>query len=427
MKVSQKALSRYRKEVNGQAELARAYVLKSLDEYFRQNPDAGTADGRKFAIELLKASMPNFCDAAGTLAADFFDEICEAEGIEVSSQLYDTTDWDKVEDKIRYFAGRLNDDDVDAFKRDVVNATHYFVKRSAYENMIRNCEANEVRYARVPSGFETCSFCFMLASRGFVYRSEERARGAHGYHDNCDCCVVPGKKGRTVIEGYDPETMYRNWSMCEKAIGGDAEAREAWKSLPHDERDAYIQRHKSEELAFRQFRTNRIMREVETRDWHWLYTGKRPEYKILDGATPSDDEKETAKRLEPFGFKSEFRPTNDEDRTSDVFFVSGDRNTPWEFKHPIGDGRWTINHQFEEAAGQCSRIVIDITDIEKPETGPRWNRETIEEEAAKQLQYPFRITKGKHKGDTCVFDEVILVSKEGPYCRKFKRQEKEKR
>lgn len=279
-------MSNYRNEVNAQAELASAYVRKSLDEYFRQNPNASTADGRRFAIELLKAALPNFTAVAETLAADFFDEVMEVERVTVDSRLFDTTDYSVIEDKVRYFARMLNGKDEETFKREVVDATHYFVKRSAYENLVRNCDANKVRYARVPSGFETCSFCFMLASRGFVYHSEATARGLHGYHNHCDCCIVPGVKGRTKIEGYDPKGMHDRWCACAETARLDP------GTLNADARKA-------------------ILREVEMRDFHWLYTGEVPkvryssEKKKLEILKDRPHEDRTAHRMSDLGFKCE--------------------------------------------------------------------------------------------------------------------------
>ena len=425
MRVMKSTLDRYRKEVDDQAELARAYVSRALDEYFRQNPNASTADGRRFAIALLEAALPNFTDAAGTLAVDFFDEMMEAEGIEVDSQLYDTTDYSVIEEKVRYFADKLNEHDEAAFKKQVVDATHYFVKRSAYDNMVMNCDANNVRYARVPSGFETCAFCFMLASRGFVYLSEAKARGEHAYHDNCDCCIVPGAKGRTRIDGYDPGTMYRNWASCRRAIGGSKEIMREWLALSDDERREWIVRHDSESKAYNRFMQDRVMAEVRTRDWHWLYTGNPPHYKILEGSKPSEDERETAKRLSLFGFQSFFRPTRAAEgkRTSDVFFGNGESGDRWEFKKPTGDGRWTVFHQLEEAAGQSKKVVIDISVLEKPESGQRWNRKSIEDEVIDQISRVFKVPKGSQKGQPWVFEEVILISDDRTYCRRIVNKE----
>lgn len=54
-------------------------------------------------------------------------------------------------------------------------------------------------YARVPQGDETCAYCVTLASRGYVYHSEDTARAAG--HLGCDCAVVPFAKSKE-INGY---------------------------------------------------------------------------------------------------------------------------------------------------------------------------------------------------------------------------------
>ena len=64
-----------------------------------------------------------------------------------------------------------------------------------------------VRYARVPSGVDTCDWCYMLAARGAVYYSETSAgkKGLHeAFHPGCNCSVVP-MWGLNGLEGYDPE------------------------------------------------------------------------------------------------------------------------------------------------------------------------------------------------------------------------------
>ena len=341
--MTQAALERYRKRLSRQSQLASGLVSRSLDAYFAQNPGGSTADARAFAVELLKTSLPNFCDAAGTLAADFFDEMMAAENIDASGELYDTTDWSIVEDKVRYFAGKLNGGDVAAFKRDVVDSTRFFVMRSAYDNMVENCKAGNVRYARVPSGFETCAFCFMLSSRGFVYHSEMTARGLHGYHAHCDCIIVPGAKGRTRIDGYDPQTMADNWERCAQTAG------------THDPRA--------------------VMREVETRDWHWLYTGEAPNVtfedddvkkKVLD---ENPHELRTAERLARCGidarFIRDYREIRDQEgvrrRIGLPDFANGvEIKTPMSSRNPFG----AVDNYLENCSGkeQLKRIIIDNTE-----------------------------------------------------------------
>lgn len=46
-------------------------------------------------------------------------------------------------------------------------------------------------WARVPTGRETCAFCWMLASRGPVYRTQASAGEMTAWHDRCDCHVTP--------------------------------------------------------------------------------------------------------------------------------------------------------------------------------------------------------------------------------------------
>lgn len=101
----------------------------------------------------------------------------------------------------RYFHGESPEE---AMRRRVGNLARDQVKRQANRTMAESCARDGVRYARVPAGSETCGFCIMLASRGFVYTTPEAAAHAH---DGCDCKVMPGFPGMEV-EGYDPDSMY---------------------------------------------------------------------------------------------------------------------------------------------------------------------------------------------------------------------------
>lgn len=110
----------------------------------------------------------------------------------------------------RYFSGESPEE---AMRRRVGNLARDQVKRRANRTMAENCARDGVRYARVPAGSETCGFCIMLASRGFVYTTPEAAAHAH---DGCDCKVMPGFPGMEV-DGYDPEKLYRIWRRIDDA------------------------------------------------------------------------------------------------------------------------------------------------------------------------------------------------------------------
>lgn len=70
------------------------------------------------------------------------------------------------------------------------------------------------RYARVPTGAETCAWCMLWASRGFVYKSEETAQFKRS-HFKCDCQIVPSWDKRPRVRGYDSKRYER---MCQQAV-----------------------------------------------------------------------------------------------------------------------------------------------------------------------------------------------------------------
>lgn len=197
---------------------------------------------------------------------------------------------------------------------------------------------------------------------------------------NCDCRVVAGDEASTV-EGYDPDWYYEVYSDARKACGsGDA-------------RD--------------------IANEINRRSRDWVY-GKKPGEQTMDeGARMLPKERRTVDALRDHGFDVHFRATQSDKhkRTSDIY-ING-RKQRWEIKQPVGDGKQTIYHQFEEAAGQSRRLVLDVTEIEK--SGGRWTRKAIEESVQKLIRYHY---KGS-SGETVQFIEVLVIGSDG-YIRRFK-------
>lgn len=69
------------------------------------------------------------------------------------------------------------------------------------------------RYARVPTGAETCAWCMLWASRGFVYKSEETAQFKRS-HFKCDCQIVPSWDKRPRVQGYDSKRYERMYQQA---------------------------------------------------------------------------------------------------------------------------------------------------------------------------------------------------------------------
>ena len=207
-------------EVNGISADAQARVLRVLQE-IRWTPE-NVAECRDLVLQALAAVMPTYTDMAAQASADFYDaerELALGERLgAVSISGYDPR---KTEGAVRGFVRFVLRDDVQTFNDQVLQRIDYEMKRSANMSVVENGrrDPKRVRYARVPTGAETCDFCLMLASRGFVYQSESTASASH-VHSLCDCRVVPGWDGMEV-EGYDPQAIYDRW---QDAI--DAKARE---------------------------------------------------------------------------------------------------------------------------------------------------------------------------------------------------------
>lgn len=346
--ISQDLLNSYRTQVDKQGDRAGQFMERAIGTYMKQKPDATVAQVREFTYELMQSALPNFTDLSETLSCEFMEMLASKYGWDdIHPELFDSTDYELVNRKLHYLAGYLADSDVEKFKSDVADVTKYYVKRAAQENMVKNCDKAEVRYARVPTGFETCSFCFMLASRGFEYRDEITAGSLHKFHTNCDCIVVPGAKGRTKIDGYDPEGMYKRWESCEKAIGGSKQVKVEWEALDEADKVGYIDRADGDKSkAFRDFQRNRIQREIETRDWHWLYTGESPKVSKEKGAEPEDHELQVAELLSKNGLRVEFKKRSllNHDRRADSLIG----NKKHEFKNPEGNSPLCVHNQIKK-------------------------------------------------------------------------------
>lgn len=346
MTVTQALLDSYRSGLDAYGQAAATYVEQFIAMVMAEDPTLTVADLREITIEAIQDALNIFGDQASELALSLFEHIM---GEDYSLEIVDVIDPGMVDEKVRFFARDLVEGNTASFTRNVTDLTSYYVKRSAYENMVENCWRNDVRWARVPSGRETCSFCFMLSSRGFVYGSERKAsqkKEGGAYHQNCDCIATPGFEGLdpdTQVEGYQPSEMYERLEACATTIGEKANA------TGEDAR-------------------KRIRAEIDTRNWKWLYTGEVPGTTVEQGAKPKKKEEELASILNRNGFAVGFlKPSNTSGhRTADAT-LNGIR---WEFKQPTGNaathtiGKNTIDHQFEAAVGQSRNLVIDATIIE---------------------------------------------------------------
>ena len=179
------------------------------------------AECRDLVVQALQSVLPAYTSMAAQASADFYDSarmlsIGEAMGAEAISGYNPAA----MEGAIKAFVQKVVDGKPkETFDNLVLSRVDYEMRRSANYCVVVNGQRDprKPKYARVPTGAETCDFCLMLASRGFVYHTESSAAVDHT-HEHCDCRCTPGWDGDEV-EGYDTQAIYDRWQeqISEKA------------------------------------------------------------------------------------------------------------------------------------------------------------------------------------------------------------------
>lgn len=171
------------------------------------------ADLRNQVIAILEPLLSTATDMAAGYAAQTYDGIREASvGSAANAVAHSNRVPEATERAVRALVTEVDKSGYEAFARSVEARCDYEIKKAAGESTLYNAERDprKPKWARVPTGAETCTFCLMLASRGFVYRSKESAGALNHWHPHCDCRVIQGYPG-DKIEGYDPDELYKQW------------------------------------------------------------------------------------------------------------------------------------------------------------------------------------------------------------------------
>lgn len=217
MELSRIDLERYDARLSAVSDAAADFVRGRVDAFLKRFPKAPAEDVRNFAIECVNDAVAAYGDAASTVAANLYDDFALAAGRKLPPAMLDDTDVSQYVDKeVRYQMTKLLSGKPSEFADRCGLAARNQVSRRANGTVARNAARDGVRYARVPMGCG-CTFCAMLASRGFAYRSAKSAGEGSHYHDHCRCKAVPEFGG---VEGYDPAVWEKRWQEM-KSIDND--------------------------------------------------------------------------------------------------------------------------------------------------------------------------------------------------------------
>lgn len=215
MRIPRSYIENYSKALNAVSSKARNSLIEALSKVdFSED----IADIRNKVIAIMQPACGASTTLAARLAAEFYDGLRARFGIDdgftaevVSKRIPEATDG-----AVRAFVQEIVDNKpIGSFINLCGERIDYETRKAANECVAANAERDpkKPRWARIPTGGETCSFCIMLASRGFVYHSEETASHAHA---NCDCRIVPSWDKSPIAQGYDPARYYEMWKHPER-------------------------------------------------------------------------------------------------------------------------------------------------------------------------------------------------------------------
>lgn len=214
--ISAAEFAAYNREVARIGDRAAADVESSVLAWCRSHEDATVAEKREAAKLIMEGFVQGYDDVAAEFAAQWYDRRAEQGGARLDRAVTMTTyEPDSVDAVARYQARKLAKGGDAAFAK----ACGEFARNDAFRSLNETISANVgrdkdkgVRFARVPTGFETCTFCLMLASRGAVYHTRKTAGEFKHFHRRCDCKIVPSFEDDAdaeLVEGVRPKELHK--------------------------------------------------------------------------------------------------------------------------------------------------------------------------------------------------------------------------
>lgn len=261
--------------------------LAALSESGRQMVANALANAEWETIDELRelaiAAMETVCSVLGEIAAartaEFYDTVrVQATGEALGAVPSADRESERTAGAVRALVNGVGvTRTMDAFVNLLGERVSYELNEVSGETVKALCRKDPLkpRYARVPCG-GGCSFCLMLGSKGFVYRTELTAGEDGHYHAHCRCRVVPGFDGMEV-EGYDPDALYDQWRRleveeAEKRIAKElkAQQREVIKNDPNSWENSvndYLNRISSKGFITAQQNADISAKEVQVAKW----------------------------------------------------------------------------------------------------------------------------------------------------------------
>ena len=196
---------------------------------------------RDLVEDLVVGACRSAQQASGTYAAAFYRGMSIIQtGTDYDAQPFNAFDEQATRVAVRgiYRQCYVGDDEWDEER--LVGALgdriEFETNRASKVGVWKNGERDKrgVRYARVPTGPETCAWCIMTAGLGYWFMSEESASHTHR---GCDCVIVADMVERpgtgdyrdVQMDGYD-SSVYRKMWQDANALRANGSIPQGWET-----------------------------------------------------------------------------------------------------------------------------------------------------------------------------------------------------
>lgn len=200
-----------RNEVDAFQESLRV-VSKAAQGEVRQVFESLDWDVPDTALRQLRAAVqeiaPRYSDASTAVAAQWFEDLMGLPA-DIPSDMHKSY----IGRRLRWSTSKAFEGDTAQALSTTLQVVDHLVSSPGKSTITESCRKHGVKWARVPRGSTTCRFCLMLASRGYVYESAEKAGRVDQFHASCDCVCVP--QDGIQPDRYDPDALYKEWRRLE--------------------------------------------------------------------------------------------------------------------------------------------------------------------------------------------------------------------
>ena len=203
MTITDKSWTTYIDNLRKVNDTAAALMANYLAKVRKTDPTLSLISSKQMLINYAFGLATKYGEAAAELACEAYDQMG------ILSQVVIPAAEPAATATIHEVAKAVNGTLKYGNDQIVAGAIGRLVKLASVDTMVNNALRDGAQFAWVPKG-DTCPYCIMLASNGWVTASKRAIRDGHAehVHSNCDCTYAVRFNDSVDVEGYDPDDYY---------------------------------------------------------------------------------------------------------------------------------------------------------------------------------------------------------------------------